>query len=361
MTPAPAFYQEVEHAIKQSSSVRRSEMAQSLTDLLLLSTANYTDDELTVIDDVFVRLVVTIEESARALLATRLAPLSKAPAKILRALACDDVIAVASPILTQSEALDERTLIECASTKSREHLLAISQRKNIAQAVTDILIDRGDRSVILSTARNAGAQFSNRGFAALVSHSQSDDRLALCVGSRPDIPAPLFRQLLDSASGLVRAKLEAESPHLKRDIGRAVAKLATGIETQAAVLSPKYAAAAMLVKSLNHAGKLNPGKLEAFATANRFEDTVAALALMSGVPIETVDRKLNEEFVAFLLIVAKATGLSWLTTKVILLMLGVRNHRCAADEAEQSLTNFQQLTRQDALQSLSVYRVPDTN
>jgi uncharacterized protein (DUF2336 family) len=361
MNPEFAFIQEVEHAIAHSSDARRAAMAQGLTDLLLLNANKYSDDEITLIDDVFVHLVVTIEESARVLLATRLAPLFKAPPRILRALARDDAIAVACPVLTQAEALDERTLIECASSKSQEHLLAISHRKNLDQAVTDILVERGDERVVLSTAQNAGAHFSDNGFAVLVSRSQTDDRLALCVGSRPDIPSQLFHRLLDSASELVRSKLEAESPHRGGDIGKVVTEIAAVIEIHAAVLPPKYAAAHALVKSLNQAGKLNPGKLEAFATAGRFEDTVAALALMSGVPIDVVDRKLNEEFVAFLLILAKAIGLTWITTKVILLMLGARSHRCSTGEAEQSLTDFQQLTRKVALQTLSAYRAPEAN
>ena len=110
----------------------------------------------------------------------------------------------------------------------------------------------------------------------------------------PDVPARLFRQLLNSASSIVRAKLEAESPHLKHEIGGLVTELAARIETQAAVLSPKYAAAHVLVESLNQAGKLNTEKLEAFASADRYEDTVAALALMSGMPIDVVEHKLND-------------------------------------------------------------------
>jgi hypothetical protein len=175
------------------------------------------------------------------------------------------------------------------------------------------------------------------------------------------VPARLFRQLLDSASSIVRAKLEAESPHLKHEIGGLVTELAARIETRAAVLSPKYAAAHVLVESLNQAGKLNTEKLEAFATADRYEDTVAGLALMSGVPIDVVEHKLNDGFVEFLLILAKAIGLSWITTRVVLLMLGVRHQRCAADDVDAGLATFQQLNRETARRVLNVYRIEAAN
>ncbi len=352
-----AFFQEVEFAITRSSGERRAEMAKHLADLLSANANRYSDDEMTLIDDVFARLVVTIEESSRALLATQLAPLSKAPPRILSALACDDAIVVASPVLTECEALPDRTLVKCAETKSQDHLLAISRRKALGETVTDILVERGDQRVVLSTAQNAGAKFSNKGFAVLITRAKVDDRLAICVGSRADVPEKLFQQLLDSASSMVRAKLEAESPHLKHDIERSVTDIAARIETHAAVLSPKYAAAHVLVESLNQAGKLNTEKLEAFATADRYEDTVAALALMSGVPIDVVEHKLNDSFVEFMLILAKAIGLSWITTRVVLLMIGVRHQRCAADDVDAGLTTFQQLNRDTARRVLNVYRI----
>jgi uncharacterized protein (DUF2336 family) len=350
MNAAFALLNEVDQAVEQGSGARRAEIARGLTDLLLANTERYSTAEITLIDDVFVRLVGAIEESSRVLLATRLAPLSKAPPRILRALAQDDAIAVASPILVQSEALDDDALIKCAGTKSQDHLLAISRRKSLAQSVTDILVERGDERVVLSTAQNSGATFSDNGFAALVDRSQADARLAVCVGSRPDIPARLLRQLLDSASDIVRDKLAAERPHLRHEIDRIVAGVAAKIETHATVLSPKYAAAQALVESLNQAGKLSAAKIEAFVTA-----------LMSRLPIDVVEHKLNADFVPFLLVLAKGTGLSWITVRVVLLMLGIRHHRCSDADIDKALVDFQQLSRAAALNILNVCRDTETS
>ncbi|MGE5774487.1 MAG: DUF2336 domain-containing protein, partial [Hyphomicrobiales bacterium] len=66
---------------------------------------------------------------------------------------------VASAVLTQAERLDTETLIGCARTKNQEHLLAISRRKTLPESVTDVLVERGDQQVVLSTAKNNGARF----------------------------------------------------------------------------------------------------------------------------------------------------------------------------------------------------------
>ena len=281
--------------------------------------------------------------------------MSKAPPKILRALACDDAIFVASSVLMHSESLDDLTVVECAMTKSQNHLFAISRRKRLPEAVTDVLVERGDQRVVLSTARNAGAKFSNKGLTVLVKRSDGDDQLADCLGTRPDLTPELFEQLLDAASETVRAKLKAESPHAKRKIDHVVSDVTSRIRTQATIQSQEYAAARVLVDLLERSGQLNAAKLEAFAKADRFEETVVVLAVMSGIPTDVVARKLNDEFAEFTLILAKAVNLSWPTTKTIL-SLGARMHRCTAFEIERGLTDFQRVNRQSALRILATHR-----
>ena len=238
-----SFLHEIDTTVAQSSRPQRAEMLRHLTDLFLVNADLYSDDEIALMDDVFVRMVATIEESARALLAIRLGPYSKAPPKILSALACDDIIDIASPVLIQGEQLDDATLIRCAKTKSQEHLLAISRRKALAAAVTDVLVERGDQQVVWSTAQNAGAKFSSGGFATLVNRSKGDDLLAACVGARPDIHPQLFDKLLETASDVVRSKLVAERPHARRDIHIVVNDVTDQIRTKVAVRSLQDAAA----------------------------------------------------------------------------------------------------------------------
>jgi len=151
--------QKLDSSISHSTDERRSVMLRHLTDLFLVSSDQYSEEDIDLIDDVFVRLVGTIEQSSRALLSLRLAPVPVAPPKILRLLACDEAIEVAAPVLTQAEALDIGTLIECARTKNQEHLLAISRRKSLPDKLTDVLVERGDQQVVLSTAKNAGSRF----------------------------------------------------------------------------------------------------------------------------------------------------------------------------------------------------------
>jgi uncharacterized protein (DUF2336 family) len=222
MTADVALLREVEAAATSVSGRQRSEMLRRVTDLFIVGAPQYTDDQIALFDDVFVRLALEIESSARALLAARLAPIPNAPPGTIRKLAFDSEIDVAGPILSQSERLC--ALIENASEMSQEHLFAISQRRHLNAVVTDVLVERGDRVVAMSAVSNSGARFSEGGFAKLVGRSEGDDELAERVGARPEIPPLLFRRLLLAASEHVRAKLESEHPWAKRQFVSSLAR-----------------------------------------------------------------------------------------------------------------------------------------
>ena len=351
-----ALIRELDSTIEQASDLRRAAMLRHLTDLYLVGAEEFTDDEIAVVDDVFVRLVATIEESSRALLAIRIAGVAKAPPKVLRILACDDAIEVASPVLSQSERIDIETLVECAATKSQEHLLAISRRHTLPEAVTDVLVERGDPQVVLSAARNPGARFSSRGFGMLVKRSGGNDQLASCVGQRPDLPAQLFDQLLAAASQSVRAKLEAEKQHAKDDIARVVGDVSERIGTRATITqSPAFAVAQVLVESLDEAKQLSVAKLEAFAISGRFEEIVAALSVMANMPADIVERVVNSSKAESLLVLAKAIGLPWETTKSVM-ALAAKRYRRSVTDIEKAMAAFQRLRPPTAQQILDFHR-----
>ena len=197
---------ELETALTSGSNTRRIEMLTRITDLFVVGAPRLSEDQIGVFDDVMVRLVQTIEAKARAKLSNRLAPIGNAPAKIVSMLAFDDDIEVAAPVLRHSERLGERELLANAASKSQQHLAAIAQRAALSEAITDVLVERGDRDVVHTVVKNTGARFSDAGFRALVQRSTGDDALASEVGRRPDIQRPHFLMLLEKASSAVRAR-----------------------------------------------------------------------------------------------------------------------------------------------------------
>jgi uncharacterized protein (DUF2336 family) len=258
-------------------------------------------------------------------------------------------------VLTHSEWVDTDTLVECALNKSRDHLLAISRRKTIPEEVTDVLVERGDQNVLMCIATNAGARFSDHGFGRIVARARGDDELSVRIGRRPDLPPRLFEQLLDAASAAVRNRLEAEKVHSRSAVNGVVDDVAARIEAEALTRSPEYAAAQVLVESLDRAGLLNAAKLEEFAGDGRFEEIIAALALMANMTAEAVERSVNDTRAESLIVLARAIGLAWETTRSIIALAGRRYRRSPADIGK-CIAAFQRLNPTTAQRILEFQR-----
>jgi uncharacterized protein (DUF2336 family) len=346
---------ELEAALASSDISRRIGILTRVTDLFVTGAELYSEEQVAVFDDVMARLVTAIEAEARAKLAHRLAPIANAPSTVIHMLAFDDDIAVARPVLIQSERLDDRDLLASVGTKSQEHLFAISQRRSLSEAVTDVLVERGDREVVHAVAKNIGARFSDAGFRMLVKRSAGDDALATEVGSRTDIPRALFLALLEKASSAVGARLAAENPHAGSAIEGVVAEVVGGIRAEVRNASPDFAAAQAAVERQNRIRRIGEAEIYQYARDRKFEETAIALSIMCDTPIDVVERALHDPGAEIILILAKVAGLTASTTKAILL-LRAADRGMSAKDLDHALSSFNRLQPDTARRVLGFFR-----
>jgi uncharacterized protein (DUF2336 family) len=346
---------ELEAALNSGTNSRRIEMLTRITDLFVSGAGRYSDEQIGVFDDVMVRLVSMIETQARSKLAHRLAAISDAPSNVIHMLAFDDEIEVAEPVLRQSERLEDPALVASANTKSQRHLFAIAQRRSLSEAVTDVLVERGDRDVVHSVVNNVGARFSDAGFRMLVNRSADDDDLATVVGLRSDIPRTHFLVLLEKASSAVRARLAAENPQASSTIEGVIAEVVGGIRNDARNASPDFAAAQAAVERQNRLRRIGEAEIYQYAHDRKFEETAIALSMMCDTPIDVVERALLDPGAEIVLILAKVAGLSATTTKAILL-LRAADRGMSAKDLDQALTSFNRLQPDTARRVLGFFR-----
>jgi uncharacterized protein (DUF2336 family) len=317
MAAALSLIPELEQVLQRGSRQKRVEALRRITALFLAGADSYTDQHVDVFGDVFGHLIAEIETKARAELASSLAPVPNAPIEVLRTLAQDDDIAVAGPVLKLAPRLPESDLLDLAHTKSQAHLQAISVRQDLGEAITDVLVRRGDVEVARSIADNRAARISETGFFRLVKRAESDGVLAEKVGLRPDIPPQLFRQLLTQATAVVHQRLLASAPpKLTAEINRVLQKISE--EVGARVGPRDYRAAQRLVLGLHRAGQMDEAALAAFATEGKYEETVAGLAAVTKVPINVVDRLMAGAQPDPVLILCKSAAMAWPTVKAVI-------------------------------------------
>jgi uncharacterized protein (DUF2336 family) len=316
---APAsLLDELQSTLVHGTVARRVETLRRVTDLFINGAVNYSDEQVGLFDDVFQCLIDHIETSAKALLAERLAPIDTAPSVTIRTLALDDVIDIAGPVLSKSERLDEATLIEVARSKSQAHLKAISMRRFLSDALTDVLVARGNEDVVQSTVKNPGAQFSEDSLMELVGRAERDDDLATCVGLRPDLPRHHYLKLIAKASLSVRRKLEAANPGQADAVLGAVQEAAQRV--RAATMTRQTEMARALVKSLHEDGRLNEHQVTAFAEQGKFDEANAGLAALANVPVAIAENMMIESRTEGVMILAKVAGMSWSSVRAIITM-----------------------------------------
>jgi uncharacterized protein (DUF2336 family) len=355
---SPSLIDELEDVLASKYVARRAEILRKVTDLFVLGSGKFSEDQIELFDTVMGKLLENIEYAARAQFGSRIARLSDAPRKVVRVLASDAAIEVAGPILTHSERLDEATLVENAKTQSQDHLLAISGRKVLAEAVTDVLVDRGNQSVVSATAQNGGAKFSDFGVSTLVEKARDDGDLALCVWSRPDIPRQNLLKLFVDASEAVKNQLIEADPRRAELIKAMVAKASDEIQTKARAGSHDFAQALDFVSRLHGAGRLGEAQLLAFTNEGNFDKVVAALALMCNLPIGVVERAFVQNQTEQIIVLARAINISWVTT-VTLLLLHAGVNGSSRQQLDQSFTTFSRLQPKTAQTALQFYRMRD--
>ena len=342
MTIATSLIPGLDEVVRHGDPKRRAEAARRITELFLMGAANFRPDHVDLFDGILIGLVPHTELAARAVLAERLSVLANAPRALVGQLAREDEILIAGPLLRRSPVIDERALIEIARIKGQGHLLAMSERPTLSPDLTDVIVRRGDREAVRRAAGNAGALFSQAGYSALIKRASQDGVLTLTVGQRDDLSDPQLKDLLAGSIDIIRRRLfEVVKPGRQAAIKQAMSEI-SGVP-EPVESRRDFAPAQRAILALHSAGDLNEAALLGFAKSHKYEESVAALAAMSGVKIATLDRLITGDRHDPILIVGKTIGLEWATVRALILLRLGRHRVPAPADIESARVNFARL------------------
>jgi uncharacterized protein (DUF2336 family) len=351
--PAHSIIAELEDAVRGGSSAKRVETLRQVTDLFLNDGERLSDDQVKVFDDVLCLLIARVETRAKAELSKRLAPLDYAPFEVIQHLAWDDEIEVAGNVLAHSSRLGTEVLVEIASRKGQDHLLAISGRAHLPAAVTDVIVDRGEGKVIRKLANNAGARFSDQGYSNIVARAGADDELVEILGLRADFPAKFLADLLRRAKDTVRSRLLAIAPPAVQE---EIRQVLNEIAREAQPPGRSFGVAEELVKLMKGLNELDDAAVYNFAESKKFDEVTVALAVLNDMPVEMTARLMEGPRADLLLIPCRSGRLNWPTVESILrnrpggqpidektLEVAERDYRKLSMETAQRTVRFWQL------------------
>lgn len=355
MSSMSALLRELEATMVRGTLAERSQILSRVTDLFIAASSSLGDEQISVFDVVIGRLSRAIELRARVELSKRLAPVPNAPIGLVRQLALDEIV-VARPMLTTSQRLSDQDLLAISAAKGRDHMLAICERTELGESVTDFLILRGGRVVTHAVAANAGARFSRHGMGVLVMRAVQDDALQSVLGNRTDIPGQLAEQLMAAAKQSARRRLEASlEPGLTVAVAGAVERGAAEVGATADIEQDvsKVSAAFAEIARLRDAGRLDEATLATIAGEGRTEHAVCALAMLADLTLPAAEQVVLGTDREAVLLVGRGLDWSWETVRAL---IGLREDRGLSDaalaRAQQQFQGFQRATAQRVLSFL---------
>jgi len=341
---------------KETSSAKRRELLRQVTNVFMTHPEQIEGPEMALYDEVMSHLSDEMESIVRIEIARKLADARVAPLGLLRRLASDD-IEVAEPILKRSKALTESDLIHVVSTKGQDHMRAVSQREEVSESVSGVIIARGDDTTVNTLLRNDGARLSRASNEAVVQRAQTSPALHEAIINRKGLPIDLMNDMYFVVESRLRERIMQENALLDpATLEQALSKSRNTVAIANGAFPADYEQIMAEVETLYTNQKLTPALLAKYMRDPNPTWFLCALSIMADIDFLTAKHVVERRELDALAIACKAADLEkslFLTYAMI--MLATQDN--AMGKASEYGRLYEQLPRETALRTIRFWRM----
>lgn len=204
-----------------------------------------------------------------------------------------DEIEVAGPVLRHSETLSDATLLRVVNEKSQDHMLAVTQRRQVSEQISHALVQRGNDAVVSSLLKNDGARIADETYEEVTRRAETSPVLQAPLVRRSGVPLDLLNGLYHRVEGELRREIletfETVSP---ADLEKAFQRGRSRVTDTYRAVPPDFAAAKKRLASLRVTRSLHPPTLVTLLREGAVSRTAfkMALAELTEVTFEIADR-----------------------------------------------------------------------
>ncbi|UDF03242.1 DUF2336 domain-containing protein [Asticcacaulis sp. AND118] len=341
---------------KEPSSEKRRELLRQVTSVFMAHPEQVEGPEMALYDEVMSQLSSEMESVVRAEIARTLAEAKVAPLGLLRRLASDD-IEVAEVILKRSKALTESDLIHVVSTKGQDHLRAVSQREEVTEAVSGVIVERGDDTTVNTLLRNDGARLSRATNEVVVHRAQTSPALHDAIVNRKDFPLDLMNDMYFVVEARLRERIMQENAKVDPAVlEQALSKSRNTVAIAHGSFPTDYEKIMGEVEALFNNQKLTPALLARYMRDPNQTWFLCALAIMADIDFLTAKHVVEKREIDALAIACKAADLekSLFLTYAMIMLASQDN---AMGKAAEYGKLYEQLPRETALRTIRFWRM----
>ncbi|MBX9614071.1 MAG: DUF2336 domain-containing protein [Caulobacteraceae bacterium] len=340
---------------QEGSSEKRRALLRELTEHFF-GPARRSAAEDQLYDSLLTDLAAEMETAVRAELSARFALSPDAPRGLIRRLANDEV-AVAEAVLRASTVLTDEDLLGVVRTRGQEHLRAISERKTVSEAVSDMIVERGDDETLGTLLRNEGARLSRTASETAVERAKVNPALHAATVERASLPADLLNDMYFVVETRLRHRILEQNAAM--DPVLLESALAAGRARVAAddgSLPADYSESLAYVEELGAANQLTPNMLARFLRSGSRTSFLIALAQLADVDFLTASQIVQRRELDALAVICKAADLdrALFLTFVVVILGGEAN---AIGQAHAYARLYTELQREAALRTLRFWRM----
>tara|TARA_R110002167_G_scaffold18526_5_gene69283 strand:+ start:3267 stop:4361 length:1095 start_codon:yes stop_codon:yes gene_type:complete len=340
---------------EDGSSENRRKLLRELTESFFgAPTRTAVEDSL--YDAVLVSLTADMDLAVRTELAARFAAASDAPVSLIRRLANDEA-AVAGAVLRASPVLTDEDLLSVVRTHGQEHLRAVSVRPSVSEAVSDVIVERGDDVTLGALLRNDGARLSRTASEAAVERAKVNPDLHEATVARSALPADLLNDMYFVVEARLRQQILEQNAQM--DPALLESALAAGrarVATDDGALPADYNESLAYVGELKAAGQLTPQVLARFLRSGGQTAFLIALSQLADIDFHTASQIVERRDLDALAVVCRSADLDralFLTYAVVLL----NDDGSAMGKAHAYARMYAELSREAAQRTLRFWRM----
>lgn len=340
---------------QEQSSEKRRALLRELTDHFFGSTQR-TAAEDSLYDSVLTDLTAEMETAVRAELSSRFALAPDAPRGLIRRLANDEA-SVAEAVLRASTVLTDEDLLGVVRTKGQDHLRAVSQRTTVSEAVSDVIVERGDDNTLGTLLRNDGARLSRTASETAVERAKANPALHAATVHRKSLPPDLLNEMYFVVEARLRQSILERNASM--DPALLESALAAGrarVATSHGDLPPDYAECLAYVGELKAANQLTPQMLARFLRSGSKTSFLISLAQLADVDFHTAASIVEKKELDALALICKGADLDralFLTFAVVIL----NTEENAMGKAHSYAKMYGELERDVALRTLRFWKM----
>lgn len=349
--------EELRALARERSPEKRTQLLRQVTEQHLEGADARFGAEKYLLGEMIDRILANITKQQRRLLSEN----CDLHVELARRLAADPDIDVADPVLRRSVLLEDDDLIGLGRTASPAHLMAIAQRPDVSEQVSDVLIARDMTPVVHALTANAGAHFSVSGMDRLIEKASEDTDLCALLVDRPDLTQETVDRLLPLASAALVIRLADRGFAIDGSLSpELVRELRQGFATALRQRRRNVRSTNELVDAVRGGSLGIDEAVWTLVTEERLLDVATLISFAAGIDRNHLFGLIAQEKLPALLIVFRAAGLDWHAVDGVMRLIGrKRGTRPDTDALKRDYDTLDAATAQRALRFFKARRVAE--